>query len=377
MRLLIVGGSGVLSSAVAKEAVNNNFHVTLINRGHRFIPNNCHLIKSDKDDYVTIAKALKGQVFDAVIDFLCYNEEQTKRSFLFYKEFVKQYIFISTCAVYDKTILGIKSEDSPKGLKLWSYSLNKVACEESVLTLSKNTSTAVTIVRPCVTYDDTRIPYGIMPPYRFHWTLCARVLADKPIITWNNGMNRSNMMRVEDFAIGLIGLVGNRFSYNEAFNICGDEMPTFNDVLDVISKKLGKEVRKINIDSDFFANNYPEKKEEILGGRALDATNSNEKIKRVVPAFAQKIPLSEGVSMTIDAYRNNNYQKGIDWEFDGTTDRIISLWCKKQGIKQHACVHFVDYLGNASCLDRMKYLLAYYSDWKIVRFIKKICKKYL
>lgn len=134
-------------------------------------------------------------------------------------------------------------------------------------------------------YGLRRIPYGISPQYGYHWTLAARILNNKPIIRWNGGINRCNMMRVEDFAVGAVGLIGNPSAYNEAFNICGDETPSFNDVLDCLSELTGKIVKTVDIDSAFYAKEVPKRAGEILGGRSIDSINSNEKIKAAVPSY--------------------------------------------------------------------------------------------
>lgn len=80
-------------------------------------------------------------------------------------------------------------------------------------------------------------------------------------------------------------LIGNPSAYNEAFNICGDETPSFNDVLDCLSELTGKIVKTVDIDSAFYAKEVPQRAGEILGGRSIDSINSNEKIKAAVPSY--------------------------------------------------------------------------------------------
>ena len=247
MRILVIGGTGVLSSAVVKEALKQGINVTMINRGRRknLIPLGVELIKSDKDDLQSIRKALRGREFDAVMDYLCYTDEETTKSFNLYSQYTKQYFFISSCAVYNTSLGEVCKENSPKVLPIWNYSVNKWASEKHLMSLASQTDVKYTIIRPCVTYGDTRIPYGISPQYGYHWTLVARILNNKPIIRWNGGVNRCNMMRVEDFAVGVVGLIGNPKAYNEAFNICGDETPSFNDVLDCLSRLTGKPINTL------------------------------------------------------------------------------------------------------------------------------------
>ena len=360
MKVLLIGGTGVLSTAVANEAVKCGMSVYMINRGRRQLPKGVELLKSDKDDFVRIEQLLGDNKYDAVIDFLCFTDAETTRSFNFYKKYTQQYFFISSCAVYDTRVEGIKTEDSPKVLPIWKYSSDKWASEEHLYKLAAEADINYTVVRPGVTFDDTRIPYGIMPPYGYHWTLVERIKNRKPVIRWNKGENRSSMMRVEDFAVGVVGLIGNPKAYNEAFNICGDEAPAYNDVISVIEDWLGIKAVFVDVTPDFYAKQMPSQKGEILGGRGLDAVCSNEKIKRVVPSFTQTIALREGVIKTLEAYKNNNYQKGIDWEFDACQDRTVKLWCKQIGADSSAYnIRFVDYFQSANRDDKLNYQIAF------------------
>ena len=365
MDILQIGGTGVLSSAVTFEALKHGIGVTMINRGNRAnrIPANVELIKADKNNRTLIEEKLKGRTFDAVIDYLSVTDEDITLSYKLYSNYTKQYLFISSCAVYDTRVGGICDEDSPKVLPIWKYSVDKWKSELLLQELSNGGQCHYTVIRPCVTYDDTRIPYGIAPIYGYHWTLCARILAGKPIIRWNGGVNRCNMTRVEDFAVGVVGLIGNPKAYDEAFNVCGEECPSFNEVLDAISECIGKQPVVFDISSENYASELPSRKGEILGGRSLDSINSNKKIKSLVPSFGQTIYLKEGVKMTIDAYKNNNYQKGIDWVYDADSDRIIKKYSKKNGINYlQYNLHFIDYLGCATSKEKKEYFLTRYKN---------------
>lgn len=375
--VLLIGGTGVLSSAVTTELLHQGFAVTMINRGSRSVSESVTLIKSNCNNYPSIKENLESKWFDAVIDFLCYTPKQLADSFTFYSKYTNQYFFISSCAVYNTELGGIFEEDSPKVLNQWQYSIDKWECEQTLTKLRKKSSCDYTIVRPCITYGDTRIPYGISPQYGCHWTLISRILANKPIITWNDGNNRANMLRVEDFAVGVVGLIGNSKAINEAFNICADDAPSYKEVLDVISEYLGQEVKTIDVSPNFYAEYYPSKKGEILAGRAIDTLNSNKKIKYVVPAFKQTISIKEGIIKTLKAYEGHNYLRGIDWQFDACTDRIIKKWCEKNHLETKSYnLRFVDYLGNATKIDRLTYWIEYHSD-NVFIFIYMSIKKIL
>lgn len=372
MKILIIGGTGVLSSAVVKEALRKNHDIYMINRGNNMkqIPSNAVLYKADYHDSDKVKTFLKDKTFDVVIDFLCYNKEQIKYSLDLFGNITKQYIFISSCAVYNTKECSFCTEESPKVLDIWQYSVEKVECENLLISECKTKGINYTIIRPGVTYGDTRIPYGISPKYGYHWTLIARILNNKPIITWNNGINKCNIMHVDDFAVGLVGLFGNPKAINEAFNVCGDETPSWNDVLDCISSILNKQIIRFNISPELYAKEIPGKKDEIIGGRSIDAINSNKKIKEAVPEFKCSITLKEGIQRTINAYKAQSYQKGIDWEFDAQTDRIIAKYSK--GKKYNTS--FVNYLHGSPIKCKELYYKGYYSRNILFRIFRKIFK---
>ncbi|MGM9698303.1 MAG: NAD-dependent epimerase/dehydratase family protein [Prevotella sp.] len=354
MNILIVGGTGVISYAVVIESIKQGHHVTCINRGKstsQKLPETVELIKADYRKQHVIEGKLQDRHFDVAIDFLCITEKNIEYSVNLFKDKCDQYIFISSCAVYN---LGSSadykySEDSPKVSPLWDYSINKVASEKKLTELAAKYNLKYTIARPCVTYGNTRIPYGITPPYGYHGTLIQRLLHGKPIILWDNGEAFCNFTRVEDFAVGFVGLFGNQKAYNEAFNIVGDVCETWLEVIKTTADLLGVEPKFVNITSEQFAYEVSTRKGEILAGRAPKQIMLNHKLKSVVPTFDTKFSLREGIALTIDYYKKNNYLYGIDYKFDGDWDRIAAKYAPSYEPK------FVDYLGDATEKDMQDY----------------------
>ena len=61
---------------------------------------------------------------------------------------------------------------------------------------------------------------------------------------------------------------------------------------------------------------------------------------------------------TIEAYKQNNFEEGIDWKFDADTDRIIAKWCKQNKSKiSDLNLLFIDYLHTARNKERIIYFM--------------------
>ena len=373
MNVLIIGGTGILSTSVVNECINCHYNVTMLNRGRRkeLINPHAELIKCDARNKEQIKSLLTGRVFDAVIDFLCYNKEQVIDSLSLYGNLVKQYIFISSAQVYNTNVSGILHENTEKPQVLWPYSVNKYHAELIVKEYCEKQGINYTIIRPGVNYDNSRIPYGIYPPMGFHWTICSRILNDKPIITWNHGKNRLNLTRSEDFARGTVGLIGNRNAYNEDFNVVGDYVYSWAEVLEEMGKYLCHDVRTIDIPVSFYADELSEDGDSLRGGRANDLICDNTKLKKAVPSFHTQYNLSEGLKLTMDYYRNNYYLQGYSYDYDANCDRIINKYLKSIGQKPLSlkCASFACANVKDKFKTRIRYFVYRYKENWIINYV--------
>lgn len=361
MNILIIGGTGILSAAVVDACISCGYNVTMLNRGRnvKFINSQAELLKCDIYDETMVKTMLDGRHFDVVIDFLIRLQPELEYSLKLLGNIADQYVFISSAQAYNTAVKGVLEEDSELVMPLWSYSVNKAKCEKFLIDYAQTNSINYTIIRPGVNYDDRRIPYGIFPPIGMHWTMVARILAGKPMITWNGGMNKLNLTRVEDFAVGMVGLLGKREAYNESFNVVGDYSYTWKDVLDTLGELLNTEVKTVDLPVDFYANELVgDDREALLGGRSQDLICSNEKMKKIVTSYVTKFDLKTGLAKTLAFYRENNYFNGIHYGWDGDTDRIINKYYKLVGHPKDRGLVFIPYLdenGDAFHLAKLKY----------------------
>ena len=383
MKILIIGGTGILSSAVVDECVNRGIDVTMINRGTKkvFLNPNAKLIIADvRKDAEKIAESLKGQSFDAVVDFLIWNEQQLDLSLSLFSKLAGQYVFISSAQAYNTSKNGVLTEDSELQQPLWSYSVNKVICEGKVRNYCDFHKVNYTIIRPGVNYGNTRIPYGMFPIIGKHWTLVSRIKAEKPIITWNNGQNRLNLTRVEDFAKGMVGLLGNPKAYNEAFNVVGDYVYSWMEVLQTLERVINTKVNVIDMRVDVYANELSgDTREGLLGGRSKDLVCSNEKLKSVIGDFTTEFTLEEGLKKTIQFYEDNDYYYGFDYVWDAECDRIINKYRRSKGLPIDKTLRFVSYNKESSFEYKQRkycYYRNYYKESPIKLFYLRFCNKF-
>jgi len=331
MKILLIGGTGVISYDTARYALNNEHEVYALNRGNNLtrLATKCHLIKADIRNSEDVCSKIGNQHFDVVVDFLSYMPNQLTQTFNNLKNNCKQYIFISSATAYSKerSCTSI-TEHCPVTNNIWDYAKNKSDCEIRLKNLCIDSAANYTIVRPYITYSDTRIPFGIIP-HSSHWTLIARILAEKPIILWDEGKHICTLTHSSDFAKGLVGLFGNPAALNSDFHITSSECLSWKAVLETIATTIGKKAVVVNIPSEYLAENIPNWKGILLGDRATDMIFNNTKIKTAVPAFSCTTDFKTGIKQTIEYYQHKIEMRSIDYRWDALVDRTISSYYKE------------------------------------------------
>lgn len=385
LRILLIGGTGTIGSDVLVRSIEKGHKTYVLNRGRtkKSLPEGALFLQGDIRTLEDNVHAVLGELqFDVVVDFLSYSVSDLSRTLRVFEKRCRQLIFISSVGAYDRRNVQVKlKEDMPAtGNPVWEYSVNKAACENFLKTYRFPDDVSYTIVRPAITYGDTRIPYGIMPSYSYHWTFAGRILAGKPIFLWDQGKALATIMHTKDFACALVDLFGNPKAKNEIFNICGDEPLSWNKILSIVGNVLKCEPLIVDIPSEYAAQAMPTIRGILLGDRALNACYDNHKLKEACPSFSTSISISEGVARTVKYYREHHFLKGIDYQWDAMMDRLIAGYLLKKNPKTPLLskLVFFDYLGNATCRDRFLYFVYRYMPSHIQKttdVISRACRK--
>lgn len=329
--VLILGGSGILSTDVLKECLCRNIEVTCVTRGtrdHR-IPDGIKIIHGNVFEIETVLDKLEDR-YDAILDFLSFDVADLKYKLDNLSKYCIQYFFVSSSTAYsfkDEII----TEDTQLGNEYWDYGDNKVKCENFIRKNAAKYGIKYTIIRPYITYGKTRIPFGIIPVSGEYWTLANRILHNKPILLWDDGVARCTLTNTRDFAMGFVDLIGNEKAFNEAFHITSDEVLTWKDVLNIICKNLNKSAIVFSEKTGNIIEILPEYNGVLNGDKARDRIFDNSKIKSAAPNFKDFIPFEVGISETIKHYLDNPIERTMLYRWDGKIDWAIKQLAEKSG----------------------------------------------
>lgn len=328
MKVLFIGGTGTISTAITKKLCEGFNEIYLLNRGSRNdeMPSNINFITADINNEEQVALALRDKMFDVVCDFIGFVPEQLERDYRLFAGKIKQFIYISSASAYNKPLNDyIINEGTTLANKYWTYSRNKIACEEFLMKQYRDNGFPITVIRPSHTYCERSVPVGLSGK-NGSFQVIKRMLEGKPVIVHGDGTSLWTMTDSRDFAEGFIGLMGNPHAIGEAFNITCDESLTWNQIYSTIAKCLDVEYKPYYVSSKFLSEVCPPKY-DLEGGLLGDKSNSvvfdNTKLKRAVPSFAPTIRFEEGVKRSIEYVLCHKECQIEDPEFDVWCDKII------------------------------------------------------
>src|SRR5216683_6185818 len=163
MRVLFIGGSGVISSACSQLAVERGIDLFVLNRGRsddRPLPAGVTKLRGDIREPRSVRDVLGGLEFDAVVDWVAFTPEQVRADIDLFRGRTGQYVFISSASAYQTPPARVPvTESTPLRNPYWQYSRDKIACEDLLVAAYREEGFPVTIVRPSHTYDKTLVPF--------------------------------------------------------------------------------------------------------------------------------------------------------------------------------------------------------------------------
>jgi nucleoside-diphosphate-sugar epimerase len=328
MKILMIGGTGNISTATTELLVRQGHDLYLYCRGgdvHKEPKvEGVKIQYGDINDEEAVKGFLEHHIFDVVVDWIVFSPEQAKRDISLFKGKTSQYIYISSASVYQRPSKNyLVTEETPLENPFWEYSRKKIECEKILMEAYKKEGFPVTIIRPSLTYGDTIIPYAILSWLK-PWSLIDRMRKGKRVIVPGDGTSLWVITHNSDFAKGIVGLMGKEKAIGEAFHITSDEVMTWEEVLNQIAEVIGVEPKAVHISSEFIIAFMPEQLGGLTGDKSTSVIFDNSKLKRLVPDYEATMSFREGFTKTYTYLNSHPELQVVDAKYEEAIDRIIS-----------------------------------------------------
>jgi nucleoside-diphosphate-sugar epimerase len=322
LRILVIGGTGIISSAVTRLAVERGHDVTVLNRGSsatRPLPEGAEVVQADVRDPASVREALGRREFDSVVDWVAFTPEHVRTDLELFRDRTGQYVFISSASAYQTPPERLPvTESTPLRNPFWQYSRDKIACEELLVGAYRETGFPVTVVRPSHTYDRTSVPLD------GGWTAVERMRQGREVVVHGDGTSLWTLTHHEDFARGFVPLLGDPRALGEAFHITSDDVLTWNQVVRALGAAAGVEPRIVHVPSDAIAAADPDWGAGLLGDKAHSMVFDTTKLRRVVPEFTTTIRFEQGAREIVAWHDADPARRTVDARLDAVMDDLVA-----------------------------------------------------
>ena len=327
LRVLFIGGTGVISSACSRVAVEHGFDLFVLNRGRstdRPLPPGVTTLQADMREPRSVRQEIKDLHFDAVVDWVAFTPDQVRTDIELFSGRTGQYVFISSASAYQTPPARVPvTESTPLRNPFWAYSRGKIACEDLLVAAYREQGFPATIVRPSHTYDQTTVPFD------GRWTVLGRMLAGKPVIVHGDGTSLWTLTHHEDFARAFVPLLAHPRTLGEAIQITSDDVLTWNQIAEALAAALGVSARVVHVPSDAIAAADPDWGAGLLGDKANSMIFDNAKVRGLVPGWRAVIPFEQGAREIADWYRADPARQVTDARLDAVMDKLAAAWSQR------------------------------------------------
>jgi nucleoside-diphosphate-sugar epimerase len=339
LKVLFIGGSGVISSACSQRAVDLGIELYVLNRGRtsiRPLPAAVHLLEGDIRDPSAARDAIGVHEFDAVVDFVAFTPEHVQTDIDLFAGRTGQYVFISSASTYQKPVARLPIvESTPLRNPIWPYSQAKIACEELLVGAYRDDGFPATIVRPSHTYDPTSVPCD------GGWTAVDRMRRGEEIVVHGDGTSLWTLTHHVDFAKGFVGLLGHPQAIGDSFHITSDEVLTWNQIHEILGAAAGAEPRIVHVPSDAILAADDAWGRSLLGDKTHSVIFDNAKLRALVPDYVASIPFSRGAREIVAWHDADPARRQVDERMSDLMDQLVDSH-RRSGLSRRGAVTSVD-----------------------------------
>ena len=322
MDVLLIGGTGLISTGITRQLVDAGHDVTCFTRGESEadLPESVSFVHGDRNEDADLRGAREEAAPDCVIGMVCFAPEQAEAAVEVF-DGIEQYVFCSTVDVYHRPLeTNPVTEDAPREPAVSEYGANKAECEDIFLKAHDDGAFDATVIRPWSTYGEGGPVLHTLGVGTYY---VDRIRKGKPIVVHGDGQSLWGPCHRDDVAAAFVNAVGNETAYGETYHVTSEQVITWNQYHQIVADALdAPEPELVHIPTDVLAEAVPDRTDMLLDHFQFSTVFDNSKAKRDLD-FEYTISFEEGVRRTVERLEAENQIDDWDSEND---DALIDAW---------------------------------------------------
>jgi nucleoside-diphosphate-sugar epimerase len=293
MRVLIIGGTGLISTAIVEQLLERGDQVTLFNRGvseTRFAgADRVRTLRGDRREFAAFESLMGHHTFDAVIDMVAFAPAEADSVLRAFTGRTQQIVVCSTVCVYGGPMTQLPASDDEPHRPVTDYGRNKSTIERTLLAANGRDGLATTVLRPSFT---TGAGHTLAGAVMFDDTTLDRMRRGLPVIVHDDGQTPWAIAHVSDVARGFVGALLNPKTYGQAYHLTSDEHTTWDGVYGAMMAAAGGRSPIVHIPTRWIAEVAPRRSVGLNFIYQYGSIFDNRKAARDL-GFRTTVPLVE------------------------------------------------------------------------------------
>ncbi len=320
MRVLIIGGTGLISVGIIKHLLARGADITMFNRGKRenTLPATVRQLTGDRNEFDVFEPRFAAEQFDAVIDMICFSPAQALSAVRAFSGRCTQFIFCSTVCTYGIKVptYAVVDEHFPQE-PISSYGKDKLACEKIFLDAHRSGSFATTLIRPSHTYGPGHPLIDQLETNPVSWDRIAKGL---PVLIADGGLGLWNSTHRDDCGKLFAHAAGNPATFGKSYNATTHRVFTWRDYFREVGEVIGTPARLVSMPSDWIVAHDPKRFQLLAEITRFHGAYTSQLAGTEVPQFACDIDFKTGARQTLDSAKARNA-----WRDTGGDDLYQSM----------------------------------------------------
>lgn len=261
LRVLLLGGSGFVSAAIARQALAQGHQVTVVTRGIKPLPAGVCALKADRTIPGSLEAALAAskKEFDLVVDCIGYQAADARQDLALFANRCRHLVFISSDFVFDPEKRQFpQPESNDFFLTDDSYGANKRRCELEFLQFTDDFS-HWSILRPCHIYGPgSRL--GCLPEHGRDPDLIERIRNENPLRLVGAGKFLQQPIFVDDLARLALSCPFSPCSCRQIYHCAGPDIVESVTYYQILAELLGSSLNVEEVPVLTYLRGHPEHK---------------------------------------------------------------------------------------------------------------------
>lgn len=290
MKILLIGGTGVISTSIVDQLLQRGDEVTLFNRGMtpRRFSGAVRQIQGSRWDYPAFEAEMAKHSFDVVIDMVAFAPENADSLLRAFTGRAKHLVVCSTVCVYGGPMTKLPATDDEPHRAVGDYGKNKSKIESTLLNANGKNGLFTTVIRPSYTTGEGAEYPGLL----FDNSLPNRLKQGLPVIVMDDGKAAWAVAHVSDVARAFVNALMNPKAYGQAYHVTSDEHTTWDGVYEAMAKAVGGKFNPVHIPTDWLYAQAPHRAVGVKYIYQYPSIFDNAKAKKDLD-FKTTVPLVE------------------------------------------------------------------------------------